>query len=171
VRKFIKYFFLLLFVSLTVYYFYPEPKIANNVKIDRILVLKSKRQLQAFSNGKLVKTYTISLGRNPIGDKEFEGDKRTPEGHYTINDKNPNSGYYKNLGVSYPNQKDIEEANKIDKPTGGQIKIHGLKNGIGFIGKFQRWFDWTAGCMALTNSEIDELYNHTTIGTPIEIRP
>ena len=170
-KKIIKYLFLLLFVGLTVYYFYPETKIKDKIKVDRILVLKSKRQLQAFSNGKLVKIYTISLGRNPIGDKEFEGDKRTPEGLYTINDKNPNSGYHKNLGVSYPNQNDIEEANKIDKPTGGQIKIHGIRNGIGFIGKFQRWFDWTAGCMALTNSEIDELYEHTTIGTPIEIRP
>ena len=139
--------------------------------VDKILVLKSKRQLQAFSKGQLIKTYRISLGRNPIGDKEFEGDKRTPEGLYIINDKNLNSDYHKNLGVSYPNQGDIEQAKKIGKQTGGDIKIHGLKNGIGFIGKFQRWFDWTAGCVALTNSDIDELYDYTNIGTPIEIKP
>ena len=170
-RKIIKYILLIITVGLAVYYFYPETKMPDNIKVDRILVLKSQRQLQAFSNGQLIKTYKISLGRNPIDDKEFEGDKRTPEGHYEINDKNPNSGYHKNLGVSYPNQKDIEQANKIDKPTGGDIKIHGIRNGIGFIGKFERWFDWTAGCMALTNSDIDELYDHTNIGTPIEIRP
>ena len=170
-RKIIKYILLIITVGLAVYYFYPETKMPDNIKVDRILVLKSQRQLQAFSNGQLIKTYKISLGRNPIGDKEFEGDKRTPEGLYEINDKNPNSGYHKNLGVSYPNQKDIEQANKIDKPTGGDVKIHGIRNGIGFIGKFERWFDWTAGCMALTNSDIDELYDHTNIGTPIEIRP
>ena len=162
---------MLLFVSLTVYFFFPESKMSDNVVVDKILVLKSKRQLQAFSKGQLIKTYTISLGKNPIGDKEFEGDKRTPEGLYSINDKNPNSGYHKNLGVSYPNQADIEQAKKIGKQTGGDIKIHGLRNGVGFIGKFQRCYDWTAGCMALTNSDIDELYEHTNIGTPIEIRP
>ena len=109
-----KYILLIITVGLAVYYFYPETKMPDNIKVDRILVLKSQRQLQAFSNGQLIKTYKISLGRNPIDDKEFEGDKRTPEGLYGINDKNPNSGYHKNLGVSYPNQKDIEQANKIN---------------------------------------------------------
>ena len=169
--KIIKYSMVLFVAGLIIYYFFPEPKIPKNVVVDRILVLKSKRQLKIFANGQLIKTYSIALGRNPIGGKVFEGDKRTPEGFYTINDKNPHSGYYKNLGVSYPNPKDIEKAKKIGKKTGGDIKIHGIRNGIGFIGKFQRWYDWTAGCIALTNSDIDELYEHVNIGTPIEIRP
>ena len=170
-RKILKFILFGLVAGLLIYYFYPETKFPNNITIDKILVLKSKRQLQAFSNGQVIKTYTISLGQNPTGDKEFEGDKRTPEGLYQINDKNPNSDFHKNLGVSYPNPTDIEQANKIGKQTGGDIKIHGLRNGTGFIGKFQRWWDWTAGCIALTNSDVDELYEHTKIGTPIEIKP
>lgn len=164
----------ILFLSITalvVYYYYPEQKLPSNIKIDSLVVYKSKRKLLAYANGLLIKTYKISLGKNAIGDKEFEGDKKTPEGVYFINAKNPNSGYYKNLGISYPNNQDIEVSKKLGKPTGGDIKIHGLRNGIGFIGKFQRWYDWTAGCIALTDQEIDELYNTVEIGTKIEIKP
>ena len=162
---------LLLFLALIVYYFYPDDKLPSDIKIDKLIVLKSKREMYAFTNGKLIKTYKISLGRNPIGDKKYEGDKKTPEGLYYINDKNSNSGYHKNLGISYPNENDIEEAKQIGKPPGGEIKIHGLRNKTGFIGKFHRWYDWTLGCIAVTNNEIDELYNVVNIGTPIEIRP
>ncbi len=96
-----------------VYYFYPEQKLASNIKIDSLAVYKSKRELMAYSHGQLIKTYKISLGKNPIGDKEFEGDKKTPEGVYFINAKNPNSGYYKNLGISYPNKQDIEVSKNL----------------------------------------------------------
>lgn len=157
-------------VALAVYYFYPQQKLSPNIKIDYLLILKSKRHLVAYSNGQPVKTYKISLGRNPIGDKEYEGDKKTPEGVYYINGKNPTSGYYKNLGISYPNEKDIAACRKAQKPTGGDVKIHGLRNGLGFIGKFQRWMDWTEGCIALTNQEVEELYNAVAIGTKIEIQ-
>ncbi len=162
---------MMMFLGLTIYYFYPEKKLPTDIQIDNIVVYKSKRQLLAYSNEKLVKIYKISLGKQPIGDKEFEGDKKTPEGIYFINDKNPNSGYHKNLGISYPNKDDIENANRINKPVGGDIKIHGLRNRVGFIGKFHCWLDWTLGCIAVTNQEIDELYNAIEIGTPIEIKP
>ncbi|MEI7596148.1 MAG: L,D-transpeptidase family protein [Bacteroidota bacterium] len=171
IKKIIRWVFILLTTTLFVYYFYPESQLSSNIKIDSIVICKSKRELLAYSNGRLIKTYKVSLGKNSIGDKEFEGDKKTPEGIYYINAKNPNSGYYKNLGISYPNEQDIEYSRKLGKPTGGDIKIHGLRNGIGFIGKFQRWFDWTAGCIALTNKEVDELYNNVEIGTKIEIIP
>lgn len=160
-----------LLLGLTVYYLYPEDKLPADTQIDKLVVYKSERELLAYSNGKLVKTYKISLGGNPIGDKEFEGDKKTPEGRYTINDKNPNSGYHKNLGVSYPNKDDIENAKRLGKLAGSDIKIHGLRNRTGIIGKFHRWFDWTLGCIAVTDEEIDELYNAVKIGTPIEINP
>jgi murein L,D-transpeptidase YafK len=162
------YFF---FLGLTVYYFYPEDRLSSKTQIDKLVVYKSKRQMLAYSNGQLLKTYKISLGRQPIGDKEFEGDKKTPEGLYFINDKNPNSGYHKNLGISYPNKSDIENAKRLGKPTGGEVKIHGLRNMTGFISKFHRWFDWTLGCIAVTDKEIDELYKAVKIGTPIEIKP
>lgn len=167
----IKVLTIFMLLGLTVYYLYPENKLPANSQIDKIVVYKSKRQLLAYSNGKLIKTYKISLGKVPIGDKEFEGDKKTPEGFYTINDKNPNSGYHKNLGISYPNQEDIENAKRLGKPAGGDVKIHGLRNKMGIIGKFHRWFDWTLGCIAITDSEIDELYSAVKIGTPIEIKP
>ncbi len=170
-RKILASIGLLLFSGLAIYYFYPEPKLPSDVRIDRLVVHKAQRQLLAYSNGELVKTYTIALGKVPVGKKEFEGDKKTPEGLYSINDKNPNSGYHKNLGISYPNEADKANASKAGKPAGGAIKIHGLRNGSGFIGKFHRWFDWTLGCIAVTDEEMDELYRAVEIGTPIEIKP
>jgi murein L,D-transpeptidase YafK len=162
---------IILLVTGTLYYFFPEDKLPTDQKIDKLIVTKSKRTMDVYSAGQIIKTYTISLGRDPLGDKEFEGDKRTPEGQYRINDKNPNSGFHKNLGISYPNKKDIEEAKEKKLKPGGDIKIHGIRNGFGFIGKFQRLFDWTAGCIALTDQEVDELYNSVQIGTPILILP
>jgi murein L,D-transpeptidase YafK len=154
-----------------VYYFYPENKLPKNATIDNLVVFKSKRQLLAYSNGQLLKTYKISLGKQPIGSKVFEGDNKTPEGKYTINDKNANSICHKNLGISYPNLKDIKNAKDIGKPAGGDIKIHGMLNNFGFIGKFHRWIDFTNGCIMVTDEEVDELFGAVKIGTPIEINP
>lgn len=157
-------------VVLIIYNNYPsENSLPNNIIIDSLAVIKSKRQLLAFSKHQLVKTYNIALGGHPEGDKKFEGDKRTPEGLYIINDKNAHSSFHKNLGISYPNPLDIQEAITIGRQPGGDIKIHGLKNGLGLIGKLHRLTDWTNGCIALTNPEIDELFAHTPIGTPINI--
>lgn len=154
-----------------IYYFFPETTLPPDTKIDKLIVSKSKRTMEAYSNGQLIKTYKISLGQNPVGDKEYQGDKRTPEGEYKINDKNPNSGFHKNLGVSYPNAVDKKEAERKGLDPGGEIKIHGLRNGVGFIGKFHRFFNWTAGCMAVTDNEVDELYDAVDLGTPIIIKP
>ena len=153
------------------YYCFPEKKFPNNVMVDNIVVFKSKRELYAYSHSECIKIYKISLGFHPRGKKQYQGDGRTPEGFYKINDKNPGSVCHKNLGISYPNQTDIDNASKVHKPTGGDIKIHGMINGNSIIGKFHRWVDWTGGCIAVTDKEMDELYFHTPIGTPIEIRP
>jgi murein L,D-transpeptidase YafK len=169
-RKRTAIFLLLIISTLIVYYFFPEKKLDTNKTIDKIVVLKSKRILQVYSNNELLKEYKISLGRKPIGAKHFEADDKTPEGKYIINNKNPNSGYHLNLGISYPAKADILFAQSKGKHPGGLIKIHGLKNDLGFIGKFHRWFDWTHGCIALTNKEIEELYRNVKIGTAIELR-
>ena len=161
---------LLITVLMACYYFWPASPLDISKKIDRILVCKSKHTLTVFSNGEALKTYTIAIGKGH-GKKEFEGDKKTPEGIYTINDKNPNSAYYLNLGVSYPNAQDKAHAKKFNKSAGSLIKIHGLKNGKGYIGKFHRITDWTLGCIAVTNKEMKELYDHVPIGTVIEIIP
>ena len=164
------YILLAILLAIAVYYFYPEKKLPKGKIIDKIEVYKSKRKMLVYSEGKLLKTYTISLGRNPVGHKEVEGDFKTPEGIYEINAKNPNSGYHKNLGVSYPNEEDSAHAKSLEKSPGGDIKIHGIRNGSGFISKFQRWKDWTAGCIAVTNEEVDELYESVKIGAKIEIK-
>lgn len=154
-----------------VFYFYPDPKLPGDAVITHIMVYKNSRQMLVFQHQKLLKTYTISLGGNPVGKKEFEGDGKTPEGKYFIEDKNPKSDYYLNLGISYPDEDEKLQAKAKGKSAGGDIKIHGMKNGWGVIGKFHRLFDWTEGCIAVTNTEIEEIFYHTEIRTPIQILP
>lgn len=168
-RKILKYVVLIVIFFLVAYYFFPQKKLDTSKKIDKIIVIKNKRELNVYSEKTLLKSYSVSLGAEPVGHKQFEGDNKTPQGIYTINDKNPNSGYHLNLGISYPNKEDIAYAKQHGKSPGGLIKIHGIKNAYGFIGKFHRWFDWTQGCIALTDKEIEELYYNVPIGTTIEI--
>jgi len=153
------------------YFLFPVKKLPNGAIIDRIEVYKSLRKMDVYSNDILLKSYVISLGKNPIGHKEFEGDNKTPEGIYYINARNPNSSYHKNLGISYPNSEDLKHAEQLGKSAGGDIKIHGIRNGIGSISKLHRWKDWTAGCIAVTNKEIDELYLAVETNAQINIRP
>jgi murein L,D-transpeptidase YafK len=144
-------------------------RLSKNIKIDALVVYKSERKLVAYSKGKSIKTYSIALGKSPVGAKHFQGDNKTPEGVYFINGKNAHSVAYKNLGISYPNSRDI--SNSKGKPTGGDIKIHGLMNNFWFVGDFHRFFDWTNGCIAVNNSEMEELYTNVSIGTKIIIKP
>lgn len=130
-------------------------------KSDRIMIL--------FSNKKEIKTYQIALGRNPIGKKQFEGDMKTPEGLYFIDTKSAYSKYHKNLNISYPNQADVSFAKSYGKKAGGDIKIHGLPNN--YKEENYKRYDWTWGCIALTNTEIDELFEHIKMGCPIFILP
>jgi murein L,D-transpeptidase YafK len=149
--------------------FFPGKKLPSGMVIDLLVVYKSKRTMQAWSNGNLIKTYRIALGRNPTGHKRHEGDMRTPEGTYTINARNPHSAFHKNLGISYPDDADTAYAAALGKPPGGDIKIHGLRNGRGYRRRFHLWKDWTHGCIAVTNSEIDELYTAVQHGAVIKI--
>jgi murein L,D-transpeptidase YafK len=171
IKRFFSYLLFILIITVIVYHRYPERKLPDNAVVSRIIVFKSRRQMLVYADGELVNTYVISLGGYPVGKKQIDGDGRTPEGLYTINAKNPNSVCHKNLGVSYPDAVDISNAKRLGKSPGGDIKIHGVSNGWSFIGKFQRWYDWTNGCMGLTDAEVDDLYAHTAIGTAIEIRP
>lgn len=147
-----------------------EP-LPQGIEITRLVVLKEQRQMFAYAKEKLVKIYPISLGFNPIGHKQFEGDGKTPEGIYTINERNKNSSYHKNLGISYPNKADIAFAESQGKSPGGLIKIHGLRNGLGDIGRGHLLKDWTHGCIAVTNEEVDELFSAVVHQAEIEIKP
>lgn len=143
----------------------------EGIEITRLVVLKGQRQMFAYNGDKLIKIYPISLGFNPIGHKQFEGDGKTPEGIYTINERNKNSNYHKNLGISYPNSQDKAFAEAQGKSAGGLIKIHGLRNGFGDIGRNHLLKDWTHGCIAVTNEEIDELFSSVIHRAEIEIKP
>jgi murein L,D-transpeptidase YafK len=138
--------------------------------IDRILVEKSERKLSILRGDKVLKTYHVALGRNPIGAKEQEGDNKTPEGIYTIDYRNPKSDYHLALHISYPSAEDTTRAAQRGVNAGFDIMIHGLPNGQDRIGAAHRQKDWTAGCIAVTDEEIDELYRVTPDGTTIEIR-
>jgi murein L,D-transpeptidase YafK len=145
--------------------------LGKDVVIDKLIVFKSKHLLVVYSGEVEQKRYHISIGKEPIGRKQIQGDMKTPEGLYTINSKNSNSRFYRNLGLSYPNSDDIVNAKKRGNKAGGDIKIHGIQPRYSFIGKFHRMIDWTDGCIAVTNSEIEELFNHTIVGATIEIKP
>jgi len=161
--------FFALITGMAAYYFLPGKKLPPGKTISCLVVYKSRRKMEAWSGNELLKTYTISLGKDPIGHKQFEGDCKTPEGIYHIYGRNPNSAFYKNLGISYPNPDDSAHAEKLGKSPGGDIKIHGLRNGRGYRGKLHRWKDWTAGCIAVTNNEMEELYGAVEDGAVIEI--
>ena len=139
---------------------------AINQPITSIVVKKSDRKMYLFSGEKVLRRYRIGLGFSPKGDKKFEGDGKTPEGKYYIDRKNPNSQYYLSLGISYPNESDKKEAAKLGKLPGGDIFIHGRD-------KSPKWWkrDWTFGCIAIRNHEMDEIYSVVDIGTPIFILP
>gem|GEM_PF-3339297 len=130
------------------YYVFPEKKLVNGSRIDRIVVYKDKKQMDVYSDGKVLKSYIISVNRYSV-----RKDNITPVGAFVVDSKNPGSNFHKSLHIN----------------AGGDIEIHGLKNGLGFIGKFHRLVNWTLGCIAVTDNEMDELYDGVDIGTKIEI--
>jgi murein L,D-transpeptidase YafK len=138
---------------------------------DRVLVEKSARRLTLLRGKTGLKTYRVALGRAPIGAKEYEGDQRTPEGIYAIDFHKSDSDYHLALHISYPEQHDIDRAAAEGLSAGSDIMIHGLPNGRGWLGAFHRRSDWTAGCIAVTDFEIEEIFRAVADGTPVEIRP
>ncbi len=119
----------------------------------------------------MIRTYKVALGQGGLAPKQREGDARTPEGHYVIDAKYEHSAYHRALHVSYPNAQDRKYAANLGMPPGGAIMIHGLPNGKGWVGAGQRLYDWTLGCIAVTDQEIDEVWILVPVGTPVEIRP
>lgn len=144
---------------------------AKHPEVDKIVVIKSKRIMMLLKDNKVIKVYKVALGKNPLGHKTQAGDQKTPEGTYVITSKNSHSKYYKAINISYPNESDIKNAKKLGVPPGNGIAIHGLPKELEDIDKFHRRLDWTDGCIAVTNHEIDEIWQLVSDGTPIEIRP
>jgi murein L,D-transpeptidase YafK len=138
---------------------------------DRVVVLKSERTLQLVNHGRVIKAYKVALGGDPIGPKTRQGDHKTPEGSYVLDFRNAHSKFYKAIHISYPSARDRAAAREQDASPGGDVFLHGLPNGFGYLGAAHRLKDWTDGCIAVTNAEIDEIWGAVPDGTPIEIQP
>jgi murein L,D-transpeptidase YafK len=142
-----------------------------STQADRIVVEKSKRMMKLMHGNEVLKSYQVALGRQPQGAKQRQGDHKTPEGVYSVDAKKPNSRFHRALHISYPSADDRDRAVRIGVDPGGDVEIHGLGSMWGWLGAAHRKVDWTDGCIAVTNEEIDEIWPLVDVGTPVEIRP
>ncbi|MCE2712674.1 MAG: L,D-transpeptidase family protein [Cryomorphaceae bacterium] len=172
-------FLMVIFMTATVvgtgYYLWPERQLEAGARVDFIQIDKSQRKMTLYYQKNQLASYTIALGANwpffihPEGPKRFEGDFKTPEGEYFINKKRIHPNYHRSLKISYP--ADDPVARKNGKKAGGLILIHGINKKFNWVGKFQRWVDWTAGCVAVTDTEIEEIYDAVPMNCKVEILP
>lgn len=144
----------------------PAQELLPGQRADEIRVYKSERRMELRDNGKVIRRYRIALGRNPVGHKLYQGDNRTPEGRYRIDMRNANSQFYRSLRISYPDNTDRDVALTVGVSPGDWIMIHGQKNGTGV-----RYEDWTNGCIAVSNRDMNEIWALVDVGTPITIMP
>jgi tetratricopeptide (TPR) repeat protein len=138
---------------------------------DKIVIEKKERRLTLISKGRILRQYKIALGGNPDGPKERQGDNKTPEGTYVIDSRNQDSRYHLSLHISYPNEKDKKRAKELGASPGGDITIHGIKKGFSWVGDMHKEIDWTRGCIAVTDEEIEEIDKLVPNGTIVDIKP
>ncbi len=148
-----------------------EANVFGSLKADKVLVVKGERRLYLLHQGMVMRVYRIELGRNPMGTKVMEGDGRTPEGWYVLDTRNENSRFHRSIRISYPNEADLERARMLGVAPGGAIMIHGQPSEppVALVRYGRR--DWTEGCIAVSNSDMDEIWSAVEDGTPIEILP
>ena len=137
--------------------------------VDLVKVDKSERKMYLLDGEKVVKQYDVAFGANPKGHKQQEGDERTPEGSYTLDYKKEDSSFYRAMHISYPNAQDRANAKQLGVSPGGFIMVHGQRNWLGWLAPLMQPFNWTDGCIALTNSEMDEFMRLVQVGTEIQI--
>ncbi len=138
-------------------------------EIDLVEVDKSENKMYLLDNDKIVKEYHVAFGENPKGHKEQEGDEKTPEGIYTLDYKKEDSSFYRAMHISYPNESDLDNAKNKGVSAGGFIMVHGQRNKLGRLSTLTQRFNWTNGCIALTNTEMDEFMTLVKVGTKIKI--
>lgn len=159
-----------LFLSLPIVCSANQSNSQNTPSVDKVLVVKSERALHLMRRGEVIKSYRVSLGKK-TGPKEYEGDQRTPEGLYWINWRKQSDNYNLAMHISYPNAKDLKRAEEIGQPAGSMIMLHGTPNDEEYPEWFFNTLDWTEGCIALTNPDMEEVWETVEDGTLIEIRP
>lgn len=161
---------IIVFFSLFLLGVFPGKASLLTGNVTHVVLLKGERKLQLLHKDKVIKEYKVTLGFEPEGAKKQEGDGKTPEGKYTLDYRNPQSQYHKSIHISYPNKQDKEGARKRGLNPGGDVFIHGLGKGFSFLGKMHVLRDWTLGCVAVTNEEMDEIWELVKNGTSIEIK-
>jgi murein L,D-transpeptidase YafK len=149
--------------------YWPTPTLPTDVRIDRVVVDKSARRLELLSGNDVIASYRVALGRHPDGPKLTLGDGRTPEGDYMIDYRNLQSRFHRALHISYPSAEDVRDAHVRGVEPGGMIMIHGVDDRFAKLGRFHTFLDWTDGCIAVTNAEVDQIYKVVVDGTPIHI--
>lgn len=150
---------------------FPTKPLPEGMQADHVRVHKAARTLELWRGATLLRTYPVSLGPHPVGHKQQAGDGRTPEGHYVLDYRKPDSSFHLALHVSYPAPADVASAKARNVAPGGLIMVHGLRNHLGFLGRLHRLRDWTDGCIAVTNNEIEEIARVVPDGTSIDIEP
>lgn len=148
-----------------------DPPLADGTTADFILVEKSAHRMTLYAGGQEIRSYRVSFGRGGPAPKQREGDRLVPEGRYHIDARNPASAYHLSLKISYPDAADQAAAATRSESAGSNIMIHGIRNGLGWLGRAHLLVDWTAGCIAVTNSEMEEIWRVVPDGAAIEIRP
>jgi murein L,D-transpeptidase YafK len=143
----------------------------STAQADKIVIVKSTHTMTLLRGDRVLKTYKVALGTVPVGPKRMEGDHKTPEGNYVIDSRNPQSQFHLALHISYPSAADQQKARKPGARPGGAIIIHGLARSFAYLGPLHRQTDWTDGCVAVTNAEIEEIWKLVPVGTKVEIRP
>jgi murein L,D-transpeptidase YafK len=168
---FIAFRFLVLLGSLVFFSFWPIVASGVLLHADKVVVIKSKRIMMLMRDSDILKVYRVALGKQPNGRKIKSGDQKTPEGTYILDSRKSDSKFYRAIHISYPNESDILTAKRLGCAPGGAIMIHGLPKKLEDLGKAHRMWDWTDGCIAVTNSEMEEIWDFVPDGIPIEIKP
>jgi murein L,D-transpeptidase YafK len=158
-------------VAATLWWRWPTLPLPADVHVDRVVVRKADRALDLYRGSDLIRSYRISLGAEAIGPKQWLGDGRTPEGNYVIDYHKSDSSFHRALHISYPSPTDTANALSRGFEPGGLIMIHGMKDGRGYLRRLHTLVDWTDGCIAVTDSEIEEISRVVADGTPIRIEP
>lgn len=147
------------------------PAVSLAEKADLVRVNKSEGKLYLLKSGKTFAGFPVVFGAQPKGHKQQEGDERTPEGRYVLDYKKADSGYFKAIHISYPNAQDVARAKQRGISPGGAVMIHGQKNGLGWLSPVAQLVNWTNGCIALSNKDMQVVWEAVDAGTPIEVEP
>ena len=161
----------LVIAAFTAWTVWPVPPLPQDAKADLVVVYKAARRLELYQQDILLKSYAVSLDWHPDGHKQQQGDGRTPEGEYVLDYRKPDSSFYRALHISYPASAERAAARIQGVDPGGLVMVHGMKNGLGWLGRLHLVIDWTDGCVALTDREMDEIWRAVPDGTKIILEP